>query len=272
MGVARLVFLLSLAATYACAQSGASAAEWFAKGMEYRRLGRHEQARQSLRQAWDLGYHDPLLLYALIEEDHALGDKEHGLADFQLMAHEYPNSAWLHVLLGNAAFEKEKDQQARAEYQQALALDSKLPVVNFRLGYLAFQAGNDDAAARYFRAEIANDPANSDAHLFLGETVRRMGKGADALPFFRRALELDPGSHLAYVSLATGLIEAKKFAEAAEILQRAEKRFPTDPSFPSQLARVYELLDRKQEAEQAAARARSLTALKRKKEELSSQP
>jgi predicted Zn-dependent protease len=249
-----------------------SAEAYFYTGLNYRLIARHNEAQSYLLKAWNAGYHDPFLLYSLIEEDHAAGDKKAGIVHFQLMLQGYSESAWLHMVLGNAAFAVEKDQQARAEYGKALALNPKLPNVNYRLGFLAYQAGEDEPAEKYFREELKIQPEHSDASLFLGETLKRRGKTKEAIPYLRHALAMDPDSSLGYGALATALTETNELPEAVDVLERAEKRFPDEAAFPGQLARVYALLDRKAEAEQAAQRARTLLALKLHKQDIPGKP
>ncbi|MDQ2777485.1 MAG: tetratricopeptide repeat protein [Acidobacteriota bacterium] len=239
----------------------------FYQGLNQIRLAEHAEARKSLRRAWESGYRDPHLLYLLIEEDHATQDKAAGLADFQTMLQQYPDSAWLHMALGNAAFALEKDQQARSEYERALALNTQLPNANFRLGYLAYQAGQDEIASRYFLNELAVDPEHADAALFEGETLKRLGRTREAIPYLKNALALDPASAQAYGTFATALIETGQSHDAVNVLLRAEARFPTDPAFPAQLARLFARLDRKDDADKASERVRALLAIKRKKEE-----
>jgi tetratricopeptide (TPR) repeat protein len=249
-----------------------SAEAYFYTGLNYRRLNQHTEVQTNLLKAWDKGYRDPFLLYSLIEEDRAAGDKQAGLEHFQILLRDYPDSAWTHLVLGNAAFALEKDREARAEYAKALALNPKLPNLNFRIGFLAYQAGEDEAAEKYFREELKIEPDHSDTWLFLGETLKRRGRTREALPYLRRAMALEPGSSLPYGALATALTETNQLTAAAGILEQAEKRFPSDPSFPAQLARLLARLNRKEEAEQAAQRARSLLALKLQKQDIPAKP
>jgi tetratricopeptide (TPR) repeat protein len=104
----------------------------FYMGLNYRMLRDHASAQRCLAEAWELGFRDPYALYALIEEDHALGDKAAGLRHFQAFATQFPDSPWLHVLYANAYFLK--DRGGREEGISRSAADPQLPGVNFRLG------------------------------------------------------------------------------------------------------------------------------------------
>lgn len=245
---------------------------YFYTGLNYRRLIRHTEARSYLLKAWNAGLRDPFLLYSLIEEDHATGEKKAGIEHFQWMLQKYPESAWTHMVLGNAAFALEKDQEARLEYAKALAIDPRLPNVNYRLGFLSYQAGEDESAEKYFREELKIEPEHSDTWLFLGETLKRRGKTKEAIPYLRHALAMDPASSLPYGALATALTETNQFPEAVDILEQAGNRFPDEPAFPGQLARLYALLHRPTDAEKAAERARLLLALKLQKQDIPAKP
>lgn len=259
MGVPLLLLLLL--------QTPPAAAEArFQAGLSYRVARDHTAAQRSFSEAWDMGYHDPYVLYSLIEEDQALGDKTTGLRHFQLFLNEFPESPWLHVLYGNAHFQKDRDEEARTEYEEALRGNAKLPGVNFRLGYIAFRKGEAARAEPYFRRELELNDKYSDASLFLGETLRQLGREEESLPYYRRAIALDARSELAYRALVAALTGKGDLTGAAEVLALAEKEFPADPSFPAQLARVLTRLHREEEALHAQARFKTLMQAQRARE------
>lgn len=243
-------------------QLPASAESLFYSGLDQRVLGNHEAAQKSLSAAWDMGFQDPYTLYALIEEEHALGNKSSGMKHFQLFVDRFPESPWLHVLLGNAYLQKNKNDEARQEYLEALRRDPVLPSVNFLVGYLAYQGEQYGIAADYFRKEVAVNPAYADASLFLGESLRQLGRAEDAIAPLRQALALDPRSALAYKTLGAVLTETGRLEDAAAILEQGEQIFPSDAAFPAQLSRIFARLDRKDDARREAERYRSMMGSK----------
>jgi tetratricopeptide (TPR) repeat protein len=245
-----------------------SAESTFYKGMAQRLLQDHNKARNLFRSAWQLGYNDPYVLYSLIQEDYALSDKSAGLQDFQLLLQKFPDSAWVHQLLGDAYFSKDQNEEARREYLQAIALKSDLLNVNFRLGYLAFQDGDKESAARYFRQEVVLNPNYADARVFLAETLLGLDRKEDALVQLQTALALDPGSELVYRRLATALTQTNHLREAVIALRKAELRFPEDPAFPAQLSRLLTMLHEPKSAEEEASRARKLAVEQHRKQEI----
>jgi tetratricopeptide (TPR) repeat protein len=230
----------------------------FYMGLDCRSLRDHASAQKYLSEAWTLGLQDPYTLYSLIEEDHALGDKTSGLRHFQSFLEHFSDSPWLHVLYANAYAQKDKDEAARKEYQEALRLNPELPGVNFRLGYLMYVSGEYSAAIDCFRKELAINPSYSDASLFLGQSLRQKDRHEEALPYFRQAIALDPRSELAYRALVSALTDKGDLDAAAEVLGKAEKEFPADASFPAQLARILTKLNRQPEALREQEKFRSL--------------
>lgn len=213
-----------------------------------------------------MGYRDAYVLYSLIEEDRAVGDKPSGMRHFQTFLDQFPESPWLHVLYGNAQFAKDRDAEAGKEYEEALRLNPALPGVNFRLGYLAFRNNEFVGAEAFFRRELQVSPRHSDASLYLAETLRQLGRQDEAIPYYRAAIALDSRTELAYRALAAALTDKGDLEGAADVLQKAEKEFPSDASFPAQLARIFTRLRRDEEARTQQARFKALREQQRLRE------
>jgi tetratricopeptide (TPR) repeat protein len=237
----------------------ASGERQFYLGLAQRALGDHRAARQAFSKAFDLGFRDPYVLYVLIEQDRDLHDKEAGLRDFQTLDERFPNSAWVHVVLGDAHMSRYEDSEAQSEYSQALAIDPHLPVIHFQLGCLAFSHDNRPLATQEFRKEIDLDPAFGDAYLYLGLTLRRDGKNREALPLLQRAVALEPNSPLPYRALAVVQVNLNQVQAATETLRVAKGRFPSEPAFAAQLAVLLKQMGRPEEAAEEAALAQSLS-------------
>jgi tetratricopeptide (TPR) repeat protein len=229
------------------------------RGLAFRATRNDRAAQQAFSKSFDLGYPDPYVLYSLIEEDHVLGDHDAGLQHFNIFSERYPNSPWLHVLLGNAYASRHDATNAETEYKQSLELDPNLPVVHYALGRLAFDRGDYLSAEKDFRKEIELDPTFGEAYLYLGVTLRREGKNADALPFLEKAAERDPNSALTYTQLAATQIQLHKLAEALHTLQIAKEHFPNEAAFPAQLSNLLYRLGRDQEAKKESELAETLS-------------
>jgi tetratricopeptide (TPR) repeat protein len=227
----------------------------FFRGLSYQLAGDHRPAQECFFDAWKRGYEDPYVLYSLMREDKDLGDKAAGVEHFKIMMAKFPDSVWIHVLLGDAHFAISEDEDARREYLTAVKLMPDLFEPNFRLAYMAFEAGEDSSAVDYYRRALAVKPRHTEANIYLGEALRREGHLQEAAEQLRRAIQLDPKAALAYDSLAKALADAGRLTEAVDALNQAEKEFPDNSSFPAMRARFLNRLGRTEEANQAAQRA-----------------
>ena len=88
----------------------------FFRGLAYQLLEDHRPAQQCFLDAWNRGNQDPYVLYSLMREDKDLGDKAAGVEHFKLMLARFPDSVWIHVLLGDAHFKMSEEAEARQEY------------------------------------------------------------------------------------------------------------------------------------------------------------
>jgi tetratricopeptide (TPR) repeat protein len=231
----------------------------FYLGLAYRALRKHKEAQRALRQAFETGFEDPYVLYVLIEQDRAAGDKEVGLSDFRTFYERFPNSPWLHMLYGDAYMARNDDLNAEPEYEQVLKLAPDLPTVNFHLGYIAFRRADYPAAERHFRKEIESGSNLPEAHFYLGTALRRLGKNSEALPFLEQAVIRDPNYILAYNELAAAQKEAGRIEDAIHTMSAGEQRFPEEAAFPAQLASLLKRLGRTEEAAKEAEKATTLS-------------
>jgi tetratricopeptide (TPR) repeat protein len=240
----------------------------FFRGLAYQLLDDHRQAQQSFLDAWQRGNQDPYVLYSLMLEDRALGDKAAGIEHFQIMLGRFPDSVWLHILLGDAHFKVSEEAAARDEYLAAVKLMPALFEPNFRLAYLDFEAGDYSSAVEYYKRALAAKPRHTEANLYLGEALRRQGKLPEAIAQLHRAIQLDASASLAYDSLSKSLADAGRLPEAAAVLSQAEKKFPNNSSFPAMRARLLNRLGRTAEAARDAQRAEEIINEKNKKDSL----
>lgn len=255
-------------ALVAFAKTPATGESQFFRGLAYQLLEDHRPARESFLDAWKRGNEDPYVLYSLMQEDRALGDKAAGVEHFKIMMARFPDSVWIHVLLGDAHFKMSEQADARREYMMAVKLMPDLFEANFRLAYMDFQTGDYASAVQYYRRAIAVKPRHAEANVYLGEALRRERKIPEAIEQLRRTIQLDPTAALAYDSLSKALADAGRLPEAVETLRSAEKEFPENSSFPAMRARLLKRMGRTEEARQAGQRAAEIIDEKNKKDVL----
>jgi tetratricopeptide (TPR) repeat protein len=232
----------------------------FQLGMAHRGLGHHELARIELIAAYTGGQKDPYILYTVIQEDRALGDRAAGLKHFTTLDHDFPESGWVHLLMGDAYADRHDPSGAAREYQAAASVQPLMPIVHFNLGRLAFDRGDYASAENEFRQELRVNPTFGEAHLYLGETLTRRSRNVQAVAELKMAISYSPNSSLAYQALASAEDATGDSEAAVATLQAGQQRFPQDPAFPGQLARILRRQGKLAEAGKEAVLAQSLSS------------
>ncbi len=81
--------------------------------------------------------------------------------------------------------------EARADFEAALALDATYAPAMMNLGNLAFEAGDGLEAVRWYEAAIAADPEYALVHANLASAYKKLGRYDDAVRAMRRASKLE---------------------------------------------------------------------------------
>jgi predicted Zn-dependent protease len=133
----------------------------------------------------------------------------------------HPDSYRVHQLAGEVYEAQKNYDQAIREYGLALAANSRLPQMHFRIGQLYLQQGGPDADAKAieeFRLEQAANPNSAVAALAIAEIDRHQHKLDDAKALYEQAVRLDPKLVEARVGLAQTLIGLHQLGPAVEQL------------------------------------------------------
>ena len=143
---------------------------------------------------------------------------QHGYFDpaeafFGLALRDDPSSAEARYGLGSVYLKREKLEQARASFQQALTLKASYP------------------------ATLPNAWNN------LGILATREGRTGDAIGYFEQALRLNPDHWIALENLGNAYRHEKRWKEARQTLERAVQIRPQDPEANYSLAMVYAQMD-----------------------------
>ncbi len=139
-----------------------------------------------------------------------------------------PNFSLAHALLADALLNlsffpsterAELSLRARAEIQEALALDPTMPVAHLLRGIMSvFLDWNLEAAEEDFWRAIQLEADLAPAHERYAVVLAAQGRLAAAEVRLRHALELAPSRRFNALSLGQLLISARKPAEALEVL------------------------------------------------------
>jgi Flp pilus assembly protein TadD len=208
---------------------------------------------------------------------------EAALTPLQKFIAEKPEVAFAHFQLGYAYTALRRGDEARAEYERAIALDPKMPEAYLNLGILLLdkqeyaaavvplrkavellpaqsrprsllavaqeRSGDSEGAARSFEGVLHLDPNDLAANGYLAQLDLRRNKPAEAELRFRHALEIRPDAPEALQGLARSL-EAQNKPEAAEAYRKYLAVMPGDAGAQS---RMIHLLVNDQEYDAALA-------------------
>jgi len=187
-------------------------------------------------------------LVARAEKAIEAGDYATALALLKQQAEKDPRDyralfdiAYTYTMMGERA-------QAIETYRRTLAVRPQLTQASLNLGILLLEEKQPVEAARHFSDVVAARPADARAHLLLADAWAQAGEQAKAIEGYRKVIALDPRSRDACYSLARALIEQRNFAEAETLLTRAIELVPADVGVRLEMARLWELTGREEQA------------------------
>jgi Flp pilus assembly protein TadD len=186
---------------------------------------------------------------------------EAAVVPLQKFIAEKPELAFAHFQLAYAYTALKRSDEARSEYERAIACDPKMPEAYLNLGILLLdkqqyaaaitpltkavellpaqsrprsllavaqdRSGDQEAAARSFEGVLHLDPNDLAANHYLGDLDLRRGKSAEAEARFRHALEIRPDAPEILQGLAQSL-EAQNKPEAADVYRKYLAVMPED--------------------------------------------
>jgi tetratricopeptide (TPR) repeat protein len=148
--------------------------------------------------------------------------------------------------------------QARALYQDVLAMQPGNPDALHLLGLIEIGDGQTEAGIARIRAALAASPGMAAGWSNLGTALRRAGKPEEALECFGRALALTPGDADALAGMGHALRDLGRTRQAVETLARVAGLRPQDGSIRAALGLALQSEGRHAEAEMALREAMAL--------------
>jgi Flp pilus assembly protein TadD len=168
----------------------------------------------------------------LLDEAQAALDKDDfaaAIPPLQKFLAEKPDVAYAHFQLAYAYTGLHQADEARAEYEKAIALDPKMSAAQLNLGILLLEK-DPAAAAISLRKAVELLPSQSRPRFLLGLALQRTGDFAGASEAFAAAVSLDPNDAESLVHLGDVNLQLKKPAEAEKnfrlVLSRDPKSAP----------------------------------------------
>lgn len=228
-------------------------------GMAYYGVGEYAAAVPVLREAMRRDPQD--LPYRLVLAHSCLRAKQYPcvLDVYHEILTLNAESAEADMLAGEALDEMRDHAGAVAQFRAAVKADPKQPGVHFGLGYLLWTGSQYDEAAQQFQAELDNNPDNVQALVYLADTFIRMNQPERAQPLLEKAARRDPRFEMTYLEMGILDSQSGQNQEALRELRRAAALDPNDVQVHWRLARVYQAMGKKQEANIEFNKTKALT-------------
>lgn len=163
-----------------------------------------------------------------------------------------PNSYRVHQLLGDLASTRDDDGKAIEEYRAAIALNPDGPNLHYSLGHLLWKDLKVEEGRVELEAELQMNPRHAGALHDLGNTFLLEHQAEKALPLLKRAEIADPANPDIHRDLGTAYTQLKDYAKA-EAEYKIGVADDQDGSVHYKLAKVYQALGQKQDADREFA-------------------
>ena len=168
-------------------------------------------------------------------------------------------SAEADMLAGEAYDEMHDHDDAIQQFRNAVKADPRVPGVHFGLGYLLWTQSQYEEAAEQFRQEAENQPNDGESIAYWGDSNVRLNRPDVARPLVERALRMNPRQELPWLDLGILDAQAGNHEAAFREFQTAAKIAPDDVQVHWRLARLYQSLGQRAEAQSEFAKTKNLT-------------
>jgi tetratricopeptide (TPR) repeat protein len=145
-------------------------------------------------------------------------------------------NAAAHHGLGCALSELDRDDEAIAEFEEALRIRPDLAAARVNLGLALERRKNIDAALEQYRQAVRYEPTLAEAHYNLGVILANRGQNDEAIVEFQNTLKYKPDQANAHYNLATCLDGQGKCAEAMLSWREALRLQPNNVDTVDQVA------------------------------------
>ena len=137
-------------------------------------------------------------------------------------------ACWLaHNNLGIVEVDSGRSAAARADFQQALALNPDYAEAHFNLGLiLRRDPGGLPAAADHFARAVQLSPRYADAHYYLANSLGDLGRTGEAITQYEQAIRWRPNFPDAELNLGSTLAQAGRVPEALPHFEAAVRLNP----------------------------------------------
>jgi tetratricopeptide (TPR) repeat protein len=259
-------------------------------GIANYQLARYDEASRALREeinlrpentealTWlgivELGSGHPDLAAAPLDQAAALSPKDPNILYYRGRTHTLiaeqtyqalyrldPDSWYVHRALGESLSASGQPEKAIAEYQAAIMKQPNNPDLYESLGDEEQKISHFDGATKAYQQELILSPGNGIALYNLGKIQVETGDPIAGVSMLHRAVDAHASAAPTYFYLGLGLSKLGKNQEAEDWLEKSLAAEPSDfikQSAYYELARVYQKLNRKEDAQRALEELKKL--------------
>lgn len=135
----------------------------------------------------------------------------------------------IHVKLGNLYFSREKYEEARAEYAEAVRLNPGT-VNRYSLGQALIELGRFSEAESQYSEIQRLAPREAGGYLGMGQAYSRQGKHAEAIRQFKEAASRDVDLYEAYAQMGYSYADSGDMESAQQMVDYLKKAGQADLS------------------------------------------
>ncbi len=166
-----------------------------------------------------------------------------------------------HNNFGNALADEGREQEAMAQYREAVRINPSDPDALANLARLLFKEGETGEAMAQYQEALRINPESAPIHEYLGMDLFRMGRVNEAAGEFREALRIDPEYADAHICLGNVMLSQGRAEDAMAEYRSVLQIDPADTLAGNNICRALILLFQQGHAEEAAAEARQTLEL-----------
>ena len=237
-----------------------------ALGLSYYSTGKYRETLEALRPIEAQVGADPGLGYAYAVSMVKIGDYNQGVERLRAIETANPNSAEVHVLLGDAYADQKIYASALEEYRTAINLDPSQARTHFLAGLTLIYQGSPAEAVSELQTSLKLDPASSETRYHLAFALLQAQKKDEALPLLQEVIRQNPNNGDAFYQLGKLQLEQGETKSAIASLENAVKLIP-DSDYPHyQLSLAYKRDLRNEDAAREMQLYQSLKSRRRGQE------
>lgn len=183
---------------------------------------------------------------------------EEAIAGLQEVVRQQPEASTGYLELGRALVHQQRYEEALPVLHTAAERSPESGMAHYELALALVKTGQWDSALAEMQAAVVCTPKSAQMHFYLAAVHLRLKHLPEATAAFEKALELDPDHFLANLKYGEMLVYEGKATEALPYLNRAAKADDKSAEAHAFLARAYDALGQKQNADRERAKAASL--------------